>query len=176
MSEPAIPDNLVNFQRSPKLSVASQGVPLSNDVSRAKTGGGSGGGDGMSDFGAKDYVDARLEASGAKIESQISAVLAEIKIIRETVSTRSTVWGAALTIIVSVVGIVAAFLAFGGDRFDGGVQLTASSVEYAIGAKQQAEQNAIQMKLLFDAFERRDAQIDQLIKALEAKPTVAPSN
>lgn len=40
--------------------------------------------------------------------------------------------------VITTVGLIIAILAFGGDRFDGGVQLTGASVQQAINAETRA--------------------------------------
>lgn len=57
----------------------------------------------------KDYVDARDDA----IETRLSGKL-------DKLPTKGTVWGAVATGI----GLLAALLAYGGDRFDGGVSVS----------------------------------------------------
>jgi hypothetical protein len=95
----------------------------------------------------KDYVDARDEA----VESRMSAKL-------ETLPTKNTVWGAVATGI----GLLAALIAFGGDRFDGGVSVSPTIAKLQVEqAKRDADQDA-QLKLM-------DQKLDVLIRQTAAK-------
>jgi len=58
----------------------------------------------------KEYVDARDDA----IESRLGAKLDKLP---SSDTVRNNIWGAALTVL----GILLAVLAFGGDRFDAGI-------------------------------------------------------
>lgn len=71
-----------------------------------------GGGGGTSDdmVPIKEYVDARDDA----IESRLGAKLDKLP---SSDTVRNNIWGAALTVL----GILLAVLAFGGDRFDAGI-------------------------------------------------------
>ncbi|MDG2003881.1 MAG: hypothetical protein P8J20_11170 [Novosphingobium sp.] len=90
----------------------------------------------------KDYVDARDDA----IESRLSTKL-------DKLPTRSTVWGAVAT----GVGLILAALAFGGDRFDGGVGAGGLLQDQA--GKQAATDEAQDAKL-----ELMNQKLDILIK------------
>lgn len=71
-----------------------------------------GGGEGPMEpqISIRDYVDARDEAIESRLDSKL-----------EKLATKGTIWGAVGTAI----GIMLAVLAFGADRFDGGVSASA---------------------------------------------------
>ena len=120
----------------------------------------------MSDISIKEYVDGQLAASLARTDARFAEVIAELRVLESKIDGKAaytTVWGAMFTGIISILGVMLAVLAFGGDRFDGGVQLTASSVEYLQDTRVQAEKNANQIDAL-------SQQLDQIIKALDKMP------
>jgi hypothetical protein len=115
--------------------------------------GGSGGGRGPVDpkVSMKDYVDARDDA----IESRLSAQLDKLP---TAASMRNNIWGAALTVL----GILLAILAFGGDRFEAGM-----SVSPQIVAGQQAQRKTDDSQ---DArLEMMDRKLDILINQTASK-------
>lgn len=77
---------------------------------RLKGGGGGGTSDTMVPL--KDYVDKSDEVVETRLNARI-----------DKIATKGTVWGAAATVL----GIVLAVLAFGGDRFDAGTSLSSLS-------------------------------------------------
>lgn len=103
-----------------------------------KGGGGGGTSGGMEPaVPLKDYVDAKDEA----VETRLMAKL-------EQLSTKSTIWGAAAT----VVAIILAVLAFGGDRFDSGMNVSAivkqvQDSQHATDQRQDAKLQQIDEKL-----------------------------
>lgn len=81
-----------------------------------------GGGDGIDQsVSIKDYVDARTDAVESRINLKLSGL-----------ATKGSVWGAAGTVL----GIILAVLAFGSDRFNGGLSV---SLVVAEAQKAQAE-------------------------------------
>ena len=81
----------------------------------------------------KDYVDKADEA----VETRLAAKL-------ETLSTKQTVWAAVATIL----GVLLAVLAFGGDRFDAGLSLAEQQRGQAVRDNQQDQSlQAIDQKL-----------------------------
>lgn len=110
-------------------------------------GGGRGGAPMDPTVSLKDYVDARDEA----VETRVNGRL-------EKLPTKGTVWGAVATGI----GLLLAALAFGGDRFDGGVGASGLLRDQATNqAKTDASQDA---KLLV-----MDQKLDILIKQTAEK-------
>lgn len=104
----------------------------------------------MSDsFTAKDYIDARADAVRAENESRFSDVLSEIKGLKSLVESKPSTWqmvGAIFGAAATILGVLLAALAFGGDRFDGGLGM----------AEQRQEQI------------QRDTDQDAIIKRLDA--------
>jgi hypothetical protein len=90
----------------------------------------------------KDYIDARDDA----IESRLSSQL-------EKLPSKGTVWGAVAT----GVGLMLAFLAFGGDRFDGGMSASPMLNEQAAQQAKVDESQDAKLELM-------DQKLDVLIK------------
>lgn len=96
-----------------------------------------GGGGGTS--GGMETVDAKIAASEARTDTKFAELRGDLK----DFATKGTVWQAAATII----AVILAAIAFGGDRFDAGIGMA------------DVAQNQIQ----------RDAEQDQAVKRMEAK-------
>ncbi|MUZ66360.1 hypothetical protein [Agrobacterium vitis] len=93
-----------------------------------------------------------------------TALRADIAVVNARLETVPRVGGmiiTAISAVVSVVGIILAVLAFGGDRFDGGVQITSATVEAAIDAKSTADETTKKVEEL-----RRS--VEALTKALNS--------
>lgn len=97
----------------------------------------------------KDYIDARDDA----VESRLKQLL-------HSIPTKATVWGAVATGI----GTLLAILAFGGDRFDGGVG--ASGL-----LRTQAERHAAIDSAQDSKLELIDQKLDILITQTSVRPT-----
>jgi hypothetical protein len=65
--------------------------------------------------------------------------------------------GAFIATVLGAMAIVVGVLAFGGDRFDGGVQVTSVSVQQAQEARDLAIENANQIRTLVDIINKRAA-------------------
>ena len=131
-------------------------VPLLNEVERRLAGiaehlppehglkhsGGSGTSDGM------DTVDAKIAAAEARTDTKFAELRGDLK----DFATKTTVWQAVGTIIVSVLGVLLAVLAFGGDRFDGG--LSVGGIISQVQGEQKARDQA------------QDAKLDEILKRL----------
>lgn len=113
-----------------------------------------------------DRTDARLEATESRMEARLEAALSEIRLsnanVQQSIATLTTeiqtefrsvprtssMVITAATSAIAIIGIILAVLAFGGDRFDGGVQMSTASVEQAIEAKKLGEKNESQLEAL----------------------------
>lgn len=99
-----------------------------------KHGGGGGTSAGM------DMMDAKISAAEARVDTKFEQLRGDLK----DFATKSTVWGAAATII----AVVLAAIAFGGDRFDAGMGLAdKQAVQMQRDAKQDQDVAAINQKL-----------------------------
>jgi hypothetical protein len=127
-------------------------------ASSGGTGGGSGGND-MTNYPTREEMNKGLEAVGAKndarfaeVTSGLNTVLAQISILSEKIDGKPSL---NMLVGVAVVGFLAvvAVLAFGGDRFDGGVQVQSTLSESQIESQRLSQENA--------------RQIDQILRILE---------
>lgn len=103
-------------------------------------------------------IKAELEAGHARIasvESRIETSLARMP-------TRWEFYGLAVTIM----GLVLGILAWGGDRFDGGVQLASTAAVQSAETQQITKENANQIKALVERANKNDAQLDALFERL----------
>jgi hypothetical protein len=122
------------------------------DFPRQKSGGaGSGGGGGGVQLSWIDYVDAQDEktraqndARFAEVRSGLNDVLAQLKILSDKVDDKPSLKWIIGVAFVGFLGVVSV-LAFGGDRFDGGVQVQSALSERAIASARLAEENARQI-------------------------------
>lgn len=101
-----------------------------------------GGGSGPVDSATKDYVDARDDA----VESRLGRQL-------DKLATKSTIWAAVATGI----GILAALVAYGGDRFDGGVSVSPTMAKIQTEQVERDKKQDAQLELI-------EQKIDILIK------------
>lgn len=114
------------------------------------------GDNGVMESYAKDYVDQKFETERVKTDSRFIEVLSEIRVLREETKslreaslTRTQLWGAVATIL----GVLLAVLAFAGDRFDAGINV---SDDLRRIQTEQAERDASQ-----------DARLGQILSAIE---------
>jgi hypothetical protein len=98
--------------------------------------GGGGNGPMEPNISIKDYVDAKDEAIETRLESKL-----------DKLATKGTIW----TAVATGIGILAALVAYGGDRFDGGVSVSPTI------SKMQTEQTI------------RDADQDAQLKLMDQK-------
>jgi hypothetical protein len=110
---------------------------------RLKSGSGGGTSDGM------DTVDAKIAASEARTDTKFAELRSDLK----DFATKSTVWQAAATIV----AIILAAIAFGGDRFDAGIGM--ADHRQAQMQRDQAQDQSVK---------RIEGKIDQLIEAQKA--------
>ncbi|UQV19063.1 hypothetical protein MU852_04150 [Brevundimonas albigilva] len=98
----------------------------------------------MSDNVSKAEIDARFDALDARTDVKFERLLGEIRVsnaelagkldvVAAKAAGRWTVWGAALTVGGVMLATTLGVLAFGGDRFDGG--LNAASIADQAAAK-----------------------------------------
>jgi hypothetical protein len=116
-----------------------------------------GGGDGTSDGMAtmKDYVDARDEAVEARLMAKLDTVISRLdglpsknNLDDNRQSVIRNIWGGVITGFVAILAV----LAFGGDRFDGGLsvspQLASMQNNQAVtDQRQDAQANVLDQKL-----------------------------
>ena len=99
--------------------------------------GGGGGGTSNDMIPIKDYVDSRDDAVESRLTQQL-----------DKLSTKGTIWAAMAT----AVGLIAAMLTFGGDRFDSGLAVSpafqeAATKQATIDGRQNATLNELNGKL-----------------------------
>lgn len=81
------------------------------------------------------YVDARIEATRVQNDARCAEILARLDR-RPSTGAVACMFAAATA---TIIGVSLAALAFGGDRFDGGVQAASTSIRQAIEASIEAE-------------------------------------
>ncbi|MCF1446614.1 MULTISPECIES: hypothetical protein [Rhizobium/Agrobacterium group] len=106
-----------------------------------------------------------ITALRADMAQTTTALRADIAVVNARLETVPRVGGMIITAI-SAVGVILAVLAFGGDRFDGGVQITSASVEAALDAKSTADETAKKVEEL-----RRS--VEALTKAVNNSTSLA---
>lgn len=112
-----------------------------------------GGGGGTS--GGMDTVDSKIAAAEARTDTKFAELRGYLKDFATARELRGTVWGAAATII----AVILAAIAFGGDRFDAGIGMAdIRQAQLARDADQDRAVKSIEGKL------------DKLIEAQANKP------
>lgn len=112
----------------------------------------------------KDYVDAKAEATRAQNDARFSQVMSRLETLSmklETATlhmpTTSSMFGTAAASVIAIIGLGVAILAFGGDRFDGGMGAASITMDQAISARETANRNA---ERLDDVDKKLDVLID----------------
>lgn len=109
---------------------------------------------------AKDYVDQKFETERAKTDARFAEVLTEIRLLRLSSITKWQFFGGLGTAVATILGVLLAVLAFAGDRFDAGINMSDDLTRIQA---EQAERDAAQ-----------DARLDQILSAIEALRQVEP--
>lgn len=128
-------------------TVGTEGVVLTN----SKFGGGNGSGPVDPVVPVKDYIDARDDA----VESRLAARMDKLA---TSDNVRNNIWGAAAVIL----GTLLTVLAFGGDRFDGGVSASSLLNDQAKTQAQTDQDQDTKLQLM-------DQKLDILIKQTAGK-------
>lgn len=132
----------------------------------------------MTDITMKDYVDAQTQATRSQNDARFAEVISELRTLDSKLShlpSVLTVWAAVFTGVASILGVVLGVLAFGGDRFDGGVQVATTGVEFLQDVRAATSQNAEQIRTLSEQMAKRDAELQRLIESLErGRPQTLP--
>lgn len=110
------------------------------------------GGGGGGTLPPMDAIDAKIAAAEARTDTKFAELRGDLK----DFATKNSVWAATGTAIVSILGVLLAVLAFGGDRFDAGVSVH-EAVSSAI-AEQHKRDDA------------QDVKLDQILARLPAQP------
>jgi hypothetical protein len=140
----------VDRWKSKAIQNLSDAIPL-------KSGGGDGTFEGMNAI-TREELDAKLSAT----ESRIEATLTRLDSKLAHLPTTGQMWLAAGSSVLAVAGVVAAFLAFGSDRFNGGLSVGIATVDRKLGIEQVIQENAEQSKQI----EMIGQQMQQVIQAL----------
>jgi hypothetical protein len=127
----------------------------------------------------QSYVDARIEALKAQNEAALTRIEARLDVISERLNhipQRAEAIGYAFGTAIAIIGVIVAVLAFGGDRFDAGVQVTAASVQQAVDAKTLSERNAQQIDALTRSIGQTTDNLGQVTRQLLEMQKLAPPN
>ena len=109
---------------------------------------------------AKDYVDQKLETERLRTDSRLAEVLTEIKLLRLSTITKWQFFGGLGTAVATILGVLLAVLAFAGDRFDAGINMSDDLTRIQ---SEQVERDAAQ-----------DARLEQILSAIEALRQAQP--
>lgn len=111
----------------------------------------------------------RMEASEARIDAALERVVSQVDAMRVEVKHLPSTWTlitSIATVVTASTGLIVGILAFGGDRFDAGVQVSTGFAESTIETRQIAKQNAEQIKALTERSQKNDAQLDAIFERL----------
>lgn len=106
---------------------------------------------------------ARNEAFEHRVDASLARMEAKLRHLPSTLAMVATAASAAA----ATIGIIIGVLAFGGDRFDSGVQVSTNPTPAASEALAISKQNAQQIQLLA-------GQVDAVLTAIKASQTGAP--
>lgn len=125
-----------------------------------------GGGGGTS--GGMDIIDAKIAAAEARTDTKFAEVLGELKAMRSDMSHMPSTWAMVGTMggfAVVIVTVILAVMAYGGDRFDGGVAFGQGSAEAKVALDKVTSENAAQTKQI----EQLSGQLNQVLMAIQPK-------
>ena len=121
----------------------------------------------------KDYIDAKADAVRAQndarfaeVMSHLDAAAARVDAATAHIPTTATMIGTAAATGIAVVGLIIGILAFGGDRFDGGIGYSAVSIQQAVGAQRLAAENAVQLEKSEAKNEKRFRELGEKLDVL----------
>ncbi len=95
-------------------------------------------------------VDAKIEAAEARVDTEFAKLRGELDKLPGTWTLVTTVIGSAVTLFLAIIAV----LAFGGDRFDGGLGLAAMQ-------REQIERDARQDALIVEVNEKLDVLLER---------------
>lgn len=134
-----------------------------------KSGGGGGTFDGM------ELVDAKIAAAEARTDAKFAELLGELKSMRAETShlpSTSTMVSAVGLSVIAGVGVVLAALAFGGDRFDGGVAVGQAGAEAKTALDRVIAENEAQTRQI----EQVSQQLQKVLFAISREPAAKQGN
>ncbi|SDA40376.1 hypothetical protein [Mesorhizobium qingshengii] len=117
-----------------------------------------------------DRSEARIETVETRINASLDRLSGEIHSLRAEVGAKPGLLqlvSVGVASAVTIIGTILAVLAFGGDRFDGGVQVSSISVQQAQDAKQKSDETA---KKVDDFITKVDAVLNHLAESTKPKP------
>lgn len=139
-------DSVIDMVSRKPLSLSeSQRGPNIDEKKRVSFGDGNGGGGNMD---ADKYIDAKIDTVRAQNDARFAEVVGKLGNIEHTLSGQPSVAsliGTSAITALTILGLIVALLAFGGDRFDGGVQVSSVVVQQAQDAKALAQKNQQKM-------------------------------
>lgn len=114
----------------------------------------------------KDYVDARIGESQARLDAKLSEIVAEIRILQGNSLTLRGSWYQTAAIILTIGALLVGILGFGGDRFDGG--MNASSVVQGVRQSQAELSGRVDgLSGRMDEMDQRLGEMDQRLGRVE---------
>ncbi|WP_416799533.1 hypothetical protein [Ciceribacter azotifigens] len=134
---------------------------IAGSLEPLKDGDGGGTYSDMSTIGREEH-DAKLAATEARIDATLARLDAKLS----HLPTTAQMWIAAASSVLAVAGVIAAFLAFGSDRFNGGLSVGIATVDRKLGIEQVINENAAQTKQI----EELSSQIMQVLTTIQSKP------
>ncbi|HEY7764341.1 MAG TPA: hypothetical protein VIB38_05070 [Aestuariivirgaceae bacterium] len=133
----------------------------------------------------RDYIDARIgqvtaenNTHFAELRADIEKLSSAIEVGNDKIASVPKMWQLIVTIVAAAAGtltIMLGIMAFGGDRFDAGMGMSATTVENSVTARTTAEENerrlneiTLQMNENWERVEIRLKKVDELLPAIEA--------
>lgn len=112
-------------------------------------------------------MDAKIATVAATTDVKLASLKQEIT--DQTGQIVKVIIGTAAGGVFAVLGVMIGVLAYGGDRFDGGIQGASLTVQQSEEARALAKQNGEQIGRLTESISKRDGQIDALITLMERR-------
>jgi hypothetical protein len=98
------------------------------------------------------HADTKLQQMEQRIDSKLAQIPTHAQM-KKTVRD-AILW--TLSIVLPALGLVYAFLSYGRDQFDTGIQFTTNTISYSLEAKKAADESKKQLKEVLDYLKRRE--------------------
>ena len=108
-------------------------------------------------------VDSRIETGQERMMRSLSDVKADLLALINAKASRTDVFGTGVAVVVTLVAIAT----WGGDRFDGGIQLQGSVSESVVRANEGIGSNSRKIEELVSLSESREEVLSEILRVLD---------
>lgn len=114
-------------------------------------------------------VDSRIETGEERMQHSLSKAKADLLSLINARASKTDVWGAGATFGAIILGTFLAVLAWGGDRFDGGIQLQGSITESMVKVNEGIASNKKLIEEIAAQTASREQEFSEILRILAAR-------